>query len=145
MLRLAEHPGWCAFLADGVLVVHFAFVVFVLVGLAIIWLGWWLRWGWVRNWWFRFTHLAAMGFVAWEAITGRDCPLTLWENQLRWWAGAGQRYHGSFIQHWIHRWLFYDASPQLFTGLYLGVFGLIVLSLWLVPPRWAGGTHRPQR
>jgi len=44
-------------LADIVLVVHFAFVLFVVGGLVLIWIGVVLRWAWVRNFWFRVAHL----------------------------------------------------------------------------------------
>ncbi len=66
-------------IADAVLVVHFAFVAFVIGGLALIWIGKTLRWGWVRNFWFRIAHLGAIAFVALEAVIGVACPLTVWE------------------------------------------------------------------
>jgi len=47
-------------LADVVLVVHFAFVLFVVGGLALIWIGGAAGWQWVRGFWFRAAHLAAI-------------------------------------------------------------------------------------
>ena len=41
------------FLADAVLAVHFAYVAFVVLGMAAILLGIALGWRWVRNFWFR--------------------------------------------------------------------------------------------
>ena len=46
-------------LADIVLVVHFAFVLFVLLGLIAIWVGALFRWSCVRNFWFRLAHALA--------------------------------------------------------------------------------------
>jgi hypothetical protein len=123
-------------LADLVLLVHFSFVVFVVVGLVLIWAGYFRGWAFVRNPWFRLAHLAAMGLVVAEALGGLTCPLTTWEADLRWRSGEGQRYEGSFIQHWVHRLMFFEASESTFTVIYAVFFLLIALSFWLVRPRW---------
>jgi hypothetical protein len=125
--------------ADAVLVVHFAFVLFVVLGWLAIWLGGWRRWQWVRNFWFRLSHLGAIGFVAAEAIMGMACPLTVWENRLRLMAGAEQRYEESFIQHWLHGILFFEFEGWVFTAMYVGFFLLVALSWWLVPVQWRRG------
>ena len=59
---------------------YFSFVVF---GLVLILLGIVFRWDWVRNFWFRSLHLAAIGIVVLEAFVGMNCPLTDWEQRLR--------------------------------------------------------------
>jgi len=126
----------CLALADLVLVIHAAFVVFMVVGLVLIWVGRFRRWAFVRNIWFRVAHLAAMGVVAAESLLGFICPLTTWEDQLRLLAGAKQRYAGSFIQHWLHPLIFFDVGEGVFTAAYLVFFLAVVLSFWLIPPRW---------
>jgi len=50
-------------LADVILVVHFAFVLFVVGGFALILAGAALGWAWIRNPAFRYAHLAAIVFV----------------------------------------------------------------------------------
>lgn len=116
-------------LADVILVLHFAFVLFVVGGLGAIWLGAWLGWQWVRNFWFRAAHLCAILFVAGEAIAGIWCPLTIWEAQLR-----GARSEKGFIATWVHRVLFYDFPPWVFTTAYV-LFALIVaVTFWAVAP-----------
>jgi hypothetical protein len=125
-------------LADVVLVVHAAFVAFVVAGLVLIWVGRFRRWQFVRNFWFRMIHLAAIGAVAAESVAGFVCPLTTWEDRLRLLAGGRQRYQGSFIQHWLHRVVFFDFSEDIFTIVYLGFLLLVALSLWLVRPRRPG-------
>lgn len=122
-------------LADSILIVHFAFVAFVIVGLALIWIGWWRRWAFVRNFWFRAAHLAAIAVVAAESLASFVCPLTTWEDRLRLLAGGEQRYEGSFVQHWLHNLMFFDLSERVFTILYIVFFLLVALSLWLVPPQ----------
>ena len=124
-------------LADSILILHFAFVAFVVIGLLVIWVGWVRRWRFVYNFWFRLTHLLAIGVVAAESLAGIVCPLTIWENHLRLLAGGGEAYAGSFVQHWLHRVMFYEASESTFTIIYLLFFTAVALSLWLVKP------HRP--
>ncbi len=84
------------------LVAHFAYVAFVVVGLLVIWTGYFLRWSFVRNFWFRFAHLGCMGVVVVESVFGVTCPLTTWEMQLRLLAGSGQHDQTSFLQYWVH-------------------------------------------
>jgi hypothetical protein len=127
-------------LADLVLAAHAAFVAFVVAGLVLIWIGHWRRWRFVRNRWFRAAHLAAIGVVAAESGLGFVCPLTTWEDQLRLRAGDPPQYAGSFVQHWLHRVMFFDLSEGVFTVVYVAFFGVVALSLWLVPPRWQGGS-----
>jgi hypothetical protein len=122
--------------ADGVLIVHFAFVVFVVVGLLLIWVGHFCRWSFVRNFWFRLAHLLAMGSVAAESLLGFVCPLTVWESQLRLLAGGGQQYEGECVQYWVHRLMFFDLSQTTFTIIYVLFFLAVLASLWWVKPRW---------
>jgi hypothetical protein len=125
-------------LGDLVLAVHAAFVGFVVFGLLLIWMGRLCHWAFVRNFWFRLAHLAAIGVVAAEAVAGFVCPLTTWEDRLRLLAGGEQRYQESFVQHWLHRIMFFDLSESVFTIAYLVFLLLVALSLWLVPPSLPG-------
>jgi hypothetical protein len=70
-------------LADVIVVIHAAYVGYVIVGVVLILLGLLYRWNWIRNPWFRWSHFAMIGVVAAEAVLGIMCPLTRWENQLR--------------------------------------------------------------
>ena len=122
-------------LADAILVLHFAFVLFVVAGLLVTWIGYFAGWKFVRNPWFRGAHLLAMAVVVAESLFGIICPLTKWEAALRLKAGEDPAYEGSFIQHWVHRVMFFEISERTFTMVYVIVFVLIVLSLVVVPPR----------
>lgn len=115
-----------SFLADIILVVHFAFVLFVVGGLAAVWIGAAAGWRWVRNFWLRAAHLAAIAFVAAESLAGVWCPLTVWEAALR-----GRDAEKSFVAQWIHRLLFYDFPEWVFTLLYVA-FALLVAASWIV-------------
>ena len=121
-------------LADLVLVVHFAIVFFNVGGLALIWVGHFRRWAFVRNLTFRMAHLLAMSLVALQAVAGIECPLTVWENALRVRAGREQ-YSASFIEEWLGRVLFYDVSAQLLTACYVVFLAVVAVTYWRVPPR----------
>jgi hypothetical protein len=120
-------------LADAVLVVHFLFVLFVVGGLLLTWIGAWRGWRWIRSLSFRIAHLAAIVFVACEALLGIACPLTEWEDALRNTNTiAGDK---SFVARWVHQLMFFAAPEWVFTVLYV-VFALVVAAtLWFIPPR----------
>jgi hypothetical protein len=121
-------------LADAVLAVHVALVLFVVGGLVLVVLGNWLKWMWVNRWWFRLAHLAAIAVVVAEAWIGLVCPLTTLEMWLRK-QGRDATYTGSFIEHWLQRLLYYDAPGWVFTTAY-SVFGLAVIAAWwFFPPK----------
>lgn len=132
-------PALSRALADGVLAIHAAFVAFVVLGLLLVLAGGVFHWRWVRHPWFRRAHLAAIGIVVLQAWCGVICPLTLLESRLRENAG-GTSYQTSFIAHWLHRLLFFDAPPWVFTLAYT-LFALAVAASWFwVRP--VGRCHR---
>ncbi len=119
-------PATLLLLADLVLVAHTALALFLTLGLAAIWLGGWLGWGWVRNRRFRLAHLAGLCVVALESVLGLTCPLTDFESALRGSANS-LPYRGGFIAHWLGRILYYDFDERVFLVLYLAALGL---TLW---------------
>ena len=121
--------------ADAVLLIHFGFVAFVVLGFVAIWAGYFCRWSFVRDLRFRMVHLAAIGFVLAESLAGFVCPLTTWEDQLRIRAGEEPGYSGSFIQHWFGRILFHNWSEQTFTIIYAAFFLFVALTFWVVRPQ----------
>lgn len=110
--------------ADVILVLHAAFVVFVVGGLAATWVGLAANRAFARNPWFRGLHLAAIAVVMAEALLGYMCPLTLWEDLLR-----GAASEKGFIQRWVHAWLFWDWPAWVFTAIYVS-FGALVAWTW---------------
>jgi hypothetical protein len=77
-------------LANAVLVLHLAFIVFVVLGAALSWRFPLLRW----------LHFAALIWAAFIEFSGGICPLTPLENRLRRLAG-GEGYDGGFIAHYL--------------------------------------------
>lgn len=128
-------------LADTVLALHVAIVVFVVAGLVLVVGGNLRHWHWVNKPGFRLAHLAAIGVVVTQAWVGASCPLTTFEMWLRAKARA-PTYSGSFIEHWLQRVLYYDAPPWVFVAGY-SLFGLLVLAAWwYFPPVWQHGRDR---
>lgn len=101
-------------LADGVVLIHGAFVVFVVIGgfLALRW----PRIAWV--------HIPAAIWGVLIEFAGWICPLTPLENALR--ARAGEAgYAGGFIEHYVLR-LLYPGGLTLTVRVALGIFALAV-------------------
>lgn len=131
-------PTLAALLADLLLVLHAAIVLFVVGGFLAILAGAALRWRWIRNPWFRLAHLATIAFVVVQTWLGELCPLTVWEQALRHRAGQ-PAYEGSFIAHWLDRLLYVEAPWWVFVMAYT-LFALAVLATFLlVPPSFRGG------
>ena len=101
-------------LADLVLVVHLAFVLFVVLGGLLV-----LRWP--RAAWLHVT--AAIWGVLIE-YTGWICPLTPLENSLRM-RGGEAGYSGGFIEHYIQP-LLYPAGLTRSTQVVLGSLALVL-------------------
>ena len=76
--------------ADLVLLAHFAFIILVVGGGLIV----------IRYHWFAWIHIPAASWGAFVELTGRICPLTIWENWLRLRAGQ-EGYDVSFIEQYV--------------------------------------------
>lgn len=77
-------------LADAVVLVHFAFILFAVLGGLLT-----IRWRWIP-----WVHLPAAIWGGFVELTGRMCPLTPLENWLRQAAGASV-YRSGFIEHYL--------------------------------------------
>jgi hypothetical protein len=124
---------WYSFLADVVVSFHFAYVAYVLVGQILVVLGLCCGWSWVRNFWFRLSHLVAILVVAFETLIDVKCPLTTLEEWLR-----GNASGTSFIGRWLGRIMFYtpdEVSQQTLNTCYLAFALLILITFYLAPPR----------
>jgi len=77
-------------LADAVVLVHAAFVVFVVAGGFLVWRWRALAWA----------HVPCALWGAWIEYVGWVCPLTPLENALRARAGLAG-YRGGFVEHYL--------------------------------------------
>ena len=101
-------------LADLVLVVHLAFVLFVVLGGVLV-----LKWTRVA-----WLHVPAAVWGVLIEYSGWICPLTPLENSLRE-RGGGAGYSGGFIEHYIQPVL-YPAGLTRGTQIVLGSLALLV-------------------
>jgi len=76
--------------ADALVLLHLAFIVFVVLGGLLA--AWQPRLAWL--------HLPAAAWGAWIEAAGAICPLTPWENRLRQAAGESG-YPGGFVEHYL--------------------------------------------
>lgn len=104
--------------ADAVLLLHLAFILFVVVGGLLV-----LQWPRLA-----LLHLPAVVWGATVEFLHLICPLTPLENRLRLAAGE-QGYSGGFIEHYLEP-LIYPAGLTPGIQLWLGT---LVLLLNLVP------------
>lgn len=123
-----------AFLADVLVVVHLAIVLYGLIGTVAILVGGLFRVRWVRNPIFRWTHLALLAFVATQAAVGKLCFLTIWEVDLRVEAGETPS-ELSFVGRVLRDVLYVEAEQSTLTAIYIGVAISVLLGMLLVPPR----------
>ena len=124
------------FIADGIVLFHVLYVSYVVLGQIAIWIGWLVKWNWIRNFWFRATHLLAIGIVVFEELMNLRCPLTIWEETFR--VKAGQSVTGeSFLGRLLHTLIFYDVSPLVFRIGYIAAGIIILMTFVLCRP------HRP--
>jgi len=79
-----------SFLADALVIVHFAFTTFVIF-------GGFLTWRWRR---IALLHLPALAWACWVEVSHSICPLTPLENQLRQ-LGGEAGYQGGFLAHYL--------------------------------------------
>ena len=136
-----ELYGWAA---NAVLMLHVAVVLFIVGGMAAVFIGnLWRRKQpsrWINSLWFRLAHLSAVFFVVAEAWLQVACPLTTLEQWLREAPGlsvAGIRQPPAVgcIEHWLGKVLYFTAPWWVFSLVYT-LFGLLVICTWVrFPPR----------
>lgn len=130
----AFSPTAALALADAILALHFAVVVFNVLMPPAILAGAWRDWGWVRHRGLRLLHLGGMAVVALQAALGDLCFLTVWEAELR--RDAGQHGSGaSFIETLLAEALYVDVPLAVLIPIYLGWAALSLALWWLVPPK----------
>jgi len=127
---------WYGIVADVIVAVHLAYVSYVVLGELLILVGIPLGWQWIRNLWFRLSHLVMILIVALEAVVGFECPLTTWETQLERAAGMNPN-DRSFIGGLMDTMFFWTPADDswIWMWIYGGAAALVVLTFIVAPPR----------
>ena len=114
-------------MADVVLILHFTFILFVILGAVLV-----LRWkrlAWI--------HIPCAVWGAWIEFQGSICPLTPLENRWRR-LGGEAGYSGGFIEHYVVPLIYPSGLTrrmQIQLGLVvvainIAVYGLIYWRRW---------------
>jgi hypothetical protein len=121
-------------LADIIKFIHFLYIIFVVGGQIVIVVGLFRKWPFVRNLVFRLTHLIAILIVSFQEIVGLPCPLTVLEDYLN--KRAGRPYSGdlTFIGRILDRLIYHDIPDWIFTLMYVGFGGLVLVTIIAFPP-----------
>ena len=122
--------------ADVIVIIHLFYVLFAVGGEVIILVGAIFRWKGIKNPLFRISHLVAVGLVAVEAATGINCPLTVWEYDLRQLTGQAMEKNLSFIARLVRLIIFYNFPFWVFTVMHIAFGLLVVFTYILIPPRF---------
>jgi Protein of Unknown function (DUF2784) len=112
--------------ADSVLVLHAAFVLFVMIGGLLV----------LRRGKLAWLHVPAVVWAAFVEFTGRICPLTPLEVALRERAGEAG-YAGDFIEHYIAPLMYPDGltrDTQAVLGALVVVVNLLIYAAAVI--RW---------
>jgi hypothetical protein len=130
-------------LANFILGLHFAIITFNVLGLVVIPVGGALGWHVVRVAWLRLLHLGLMAAVAGQALMGRACILTIWQNEL-----TGNRSAPvPMIMQWVNHLIYWNLPIWVFAVMYSAVFLYVVaLVVWVpfMPMRAAGTAMTPR-
>lgn len=112
-------------LAAAVVVIHFAVVLFVIVGALLV-----VRWPRVA-----WVHLPVIAWVIFAEWFEKICPLTFLENWLRQ-KGGGSFYNGGFVDHYITPVLYPDGLTHPMQ-IILGTLILVVnVTLYAIAFVW---------
>ena len=105
--------------ADSVLLLHFSFILFVLLGAL-------LQLRWPRAIW---AHLAAVAWGIYIEVSGGICPLTWLENDFR--RQAGQTgYADSFVEHYLLPLIYPAGLTRELQWLFAALVLLLNLALY---------------
>jgi hypothetical protein len=121
--------------ANVIAVAHLAYFVFIVGGMVAIVLALRRDVRGVRNPWFRVFHVAAIYVVLVEEATGLPCPL----NVLQWGAreaAIGSTQASAGVGGLLDYLLYHTVSPLALDVMYWSFGVLVVVLLWVVPPRW---------
>ena len=130
-------------LADLIMILHFAWVLFMLWGFVLTLysvirlyvfrsMSAYCR-HFMDRWIFRTVHLGGIAFVALLAALGKYCPLSILEYNIRLRYDPALTYPGSFLVNWIEK-LVYPSVPPLVIIIPTIFFALFTLLAYLLHP-----------
>ncbi|RJQ49082.1 MAG: DUF2784 domain-containing protein [Nitrospiraceae bacterium] len=122
MLFTMHHASFFSIAADITVVIHLAWIVFLMFGAFI---G--RKYMWVKR-----IHIFGIALAIVLQIFGWYCPLTHLEVWLRKMHDPAQSYSGSFIIHYVEKVVYINLPPGMILVL---TIVLALVSAWLYRPR----------
>ena len=111
-------------LADGVVVIHFAWILFLIGGAFIGRRVRWVKW----------THLAALGYSVLLQAFSWICPLTYLELWL-WNRTPAGSYSGSFIAHYLEKLVYMEIPRGLVFAMTVAVIVISAVVYYRAAPK----------
>ena len=118
--------------ADLIAATHIGYFVYVVGGCVVIAVGAVQGWQWIRNPWFRLSHLAAVYVVVFENMFNIACPLNTAEWQLRS-ASQSAIEASSGVGGVLDQLLFHTIPGNVLNAIYSALALLLLVALVLVP------------
>lgn len=109
--------------ADFLVILHLVFICFVIAGGLMV-----IKWRWII-----FLHIPAAIWGILIEFYGWICPLTPWEQQLRY-AGGQAGYSGGFIDHYIIPVIYptdFTSELQVTLGIFVFLVNIIIYG-WII-------------
>ena len=116
-------------IAELILTVHLFVIAFNVIGLVVIPIGSWREWRIVRVAWLRLLHLTFMVAVAAQALAGRACILTIWQDRL----AGNMKPVEPLIMRSVDTMIYWDLPMWLFTAMYSVLLLYVLALIFLVP------------
>ncbi len=132
-------------LSDVVVVVHFLWIIFMVLGFVLTVRHFFRAYVLKRSiaqaehffdrWVFRTLHLSGIGFVVILMLLGRYCPLTVLENYFRAGYDPEAVYPGSFMIHYLELLIYPRVNPLAISVLTIIVAVFSTFVFVLRPPK----------
>ena len=110
--------------SEIILLLHLLIFLFITFSFILIPIGYFQKWEWVKNKYYRSIHLILMGIVSIETILGFMCPLTILENYFRDDIKVDNK-----LTEIAHQILYWDLPNYQFIILYILSFSYLIF-LW---------------
>lgn len=119
-------------LADAIVIIHFAWILFMLLGFIFTLCGFFYR-SFFDRWLFRTLHLCGIVYVGLLAALRQYCPLTILEYTLRAKYNPELTYPGSFIVHYIEK-LVYPDVDLLVILIPTVIIAVFTIAVFIIKP-----------
>jgi hypothetical protein len=113
-------------LADTLMFLHFLWAAFMVLGLPIGLM--------TRSRILRWVHFTGMLLTALIALVGAYCPLTIWEETLRWGGSGATNHDGNFLARHLSNILYPNVKPWFIRVATISWGAATVFAMVLVPP-----------